>query len=355
MITLIATLLLYALAFVVLPFGTSWYEIPKVTVTLILIAIQSILFFWHGRPWRRIYIVYLILFSLTLLSLFWQWTPQTFFGNPYRLQGILTLWGLLLWSLVATRLPKTKSTPKFALGALFLTLLIALVGRLDPAGRAVGSIGEANSLGAFSLFLFPQTGMFLSLLPTAIILFVSGSRSAAIGFLAGALIWVGSHRRRLPHYTVIATVILITSLALPFFDLSRTFDSRAIIWRTALAAGSEKPLFGWGVGNIEVGLRSAAEHQQTSLRYQYVDSSHNVLLDWWVQGGLVGLGSFLTFLILSIRGLIRRKDMATLASLYGMLAVMLFNPVSIAILVPFWWCVGRGLSDKKVILSSARQ
>ncbi|MEP7166480.1 MAG: O-antigen ligase family protein [Candidatus Woesebacteria bacterium] len=341
-------LFLFGLAFVVLPFGTSWHEIPKVVVALLSIALLSILFFWKGESWKKISVTFqtkIALGGLGILSIFGfltEHTDTTFLGNAFRMQGVFLLWALLLWSIISPILTTHKKRRLFACIAILGTLLIALTGRLDGAGRAVGAVGEANSLGAYTLFVLPLTQTPFALVPAIALIFLSGSRSALIGLVAQGIILIGSKRFRLGWTVAVASLFLTVTLLLPFVDTKQEFDSRATIWQTALQAGMEKPIVGWGVGNTEVGLQHAAQTLHNSVRFQYVDSSHNVFLDWWVQGGIIGLTFFSSVVGMTVIGLVRKKDIVLLASFFGILTVMLFNPVSVSILVPFWWIVGVG-------------
>jgi hypothetical protein len=353
-LSLFATFLVFGLAFVVLPFGSSWYEIPKVILSWIGVGVAAAVFFWNPGHIRRIshskaaLALVVLLFFLTFHSLLFRNTPVTLFGNAFRLQGVLTMWALLIWSVVSPYIVTLKHRYQWAFVALLVLTATTLFGISDNAGRAVGVLGGANSLGAFAVFLFPfaaKKNIYIPLALASLTIFLSGSRSALIGLIAAVCILLLTPRIGIKKSTIIAIIILLSSLALPLFGTRQSFDDRVAIWQTALQAGYEKPLLGWGVGNIEVGLKTAAESIQTSVRFQYVDSSHNMFLDWWVQAGIVGLVLFISKLFLTLRGMIREKDTVLLASLFGMIAVMLFNPVSIAVLVPFWWLIGEGIKE----------
>lgn len=365
--TVITLLILFGTAFLVLPFGTSWYEIPKVAVFLLTSTVLSLLFFWKQPNWKTIHLskltasIYIGIAGITLISLFLQTTPTTFFGNIFRLQGVLLLWMLLLWSLYSPILSTTKKIGIIAMIALLGMVVAAFFGQTDLAGRAVGTIGEANSLGAFVLFLLPLTmatkiqNRYSLLFSVALVLvagvciFLSGSRSALVGLVIELIFFFRPRAIKLSLMTVVAIVILGASIALPFLEPRQDFDYRKDVWRTAVAAGMQRPILGWGIGNTEQGIEKGAHKIQTFPRFQYVDSSHNLFLDWWVQGGVIGLTLMSTLILLTIVGLIKKTETAYLASFLGILAVMLFNPVSVAILIPFWWLIGKSYNPKNQV------
>ena len=361
MITSLISLFPFLLAFLVFPFGTSWFEIPKVISMWLIVFCASMIFIWQAKSWKSLSqsIPFSVLiggiFLLSVVHLLFSHTPVMFFGNTYRLQGVFSLWMLLLFAFIVSQGKKFSHTALAAFIGLLLMTFAAFVAPRDVALRAVGTLGEANSLGAYALFLLPlaltlpkekyrkKSAIGISVLLAIICIFVSGSRSSLVGLIAECLFFFFSQKVRMSVAAGITAVFLLCSLFLPFLDVKQPFDSRSTIWATAVEAGREKPLFGWGVGNTEVGLRKAAETLQTTLRYQYVDSSHNVFLDWWVQGGIVGISLFVGILFLTSLSLIRKKQIALHASLFGILAVMLFNPVSTAILVPLWWIIGQSM------------
>lgn len=74
-----------------------------------------------------------------------------------------------------------------------------------------------------------------------------------------------------------------------------------------------------------------------------VDSSHNLFLDIAVQTGLVGLGLFLTLLIMTfIHGLKNNGDFVKTAiiSIIAFLMIHQFSVVSVVPMTLFWMCLG---------------
>jgi O-antigen ligase len=145
--------------------------------------------------------------------------------------------------------------------------------------------------------------------------------------------------------TVIISIILIAfSLILPILEGGGWFENRSEVWSTALSAGLQRPIYGSGFGNIEYTLKEASRLINNNIQYQYVDSSHNFILDFWVQGGLLGTVLILSTIFLTLLGLTRKKDRLLLSSFLGVLTVMGFNPVSVVTLLALWYLIGQGFS-----------
>src|SRR5581483_8960777 len=129
----------------------------------------------------------------------------------------------------------------------------------------------------------------------------------------------------------------------PFIENKGPFENRGEVWKTAFLSGLEAPLVGHGFGNVEKALKETSMRIGNNIRFQYVDSSHNILLDYWTEGGILGLGLLLIFLFLSFREYIQHHEKSLLAPLLGICTVMLFNPVSVVTLVAFWFLIGQGV------------
>lgn len=139
------------------------------------------------------------------------------------------------------------------------------------------------------------------------------------------------------------------SLLLPFFENNDgLYQNRLAVWQTAFYAGLQSPIVGWGFGNIESAIHNAALMLNNPVRVEFVNSSHNFMLDFFVQGGVVGLLILCTILFLSTKNLILRSKKMELAILLGLITAMSFNPASVVILLGFWWVVGQGFSTNKV-------
>jgi len=275
-----------------------------------------------------------------------------FFGNLFRLQGLLLFWHLLLIPLLTSGVSidrfKAKIIPS-AFVALFLSTLILGV---NQNNRAFGTLGEPNVLATTALFFFPfmfflykKSLLRLSIITvTILIIILSGSRAGSLGFIAQSLFLLSIYKVKLSlsRSTIIAIVFILFTLFLPLSQ-SALFESRSQIWQTAFIAGLKSPIIGQGFGNIQKPIHEAAVKLDNPVKYQVVDSSHNFILDFWIQGGLVGVLSILLLIFLTLQSFVHHKKVVELVAFLGLITAMLFNPVSVVHLIAFWWLIGQGI------------
>ena len=348
--------LLFALFLIVIPIGISPFEAPKVIIAeagIDLLILVKVIQFKRFRL-RELYspqaiLLGLILFlSLDQLLLFRA--AEGFFGNPFRLQGLFLLWHLSLFSFISKGV-NLSQIPKilYYLSFLFLVIVTLMLG-VDENNRAFGSLGEPNALAATTLFWLPfaffkAKRLKKGLLALAfLIIALSGSRAGLVGFGVEAvfLSLTGLLRVSVFKAALISLVIVVLSISLPFTDPGERLENRSQIWQTALTAGLYSPVLGHGFGNIQAPLSEAAKNLNLPVQYLVVDSSHNFILDFWVQGGIVGVISLLTLIFLSFQGLIKHKKTLEITAFLGILAALLFNPLSVVNLLAFWWLIGQG-------------
>ncbi len=347
---IVILLLLFALPFIVGPFGTSFFETPKIYAGQFLIELL-ILYSIFKLDWKKInltYFDYLLLgiFALTLIHFTTQpFSNLMFYGNQFRHQGVFLLWHFIVLAFLVSKI----FTPNVALAkwgriSLISLLLSSFFLGTSLDGRAVGVFGEPNSLGAYATFVWPLTGSIWFAPIALVVILLSGSRAAFIAFCIQCAFLLFTKKLHLPTRiaTVLCSLFIVLSLLLPFLDQEADYQNRALIWQTAFTAGTKYPILGWGFGNTEIALKETALQMENNLRYEYVDSSHNLLLDWWVQGGIVGVT-----LIISVIGItLKNFGRQSISSFLGVLTCLLFNPVSSAILVPFWILLGLANTSK---------
>ena len=86
------------------------------------------------------------------------------------------------------------------------------------------------------------------------------------------------------------------------------------------------------------------------MKYINLDSSHHFLLDWFVQGGVIGVLSILLLLYQATTLFIKEKQTAYLLMLLGIVTCMCFNPISVVPLSGFWNLLGVSLTKKEMMV-----
>lgn len=350
------SLLVFLTPFIINPFFGYFFEPPKVIFAEILIEALLFIFlfrksFFHSLEKHQL-ILSAALVGLTLIHLVLSPSSLAFFGNEFRLQGVFLLWHLLALFLISSRLHIAELPKELFPLSLFFLLFSALIVAPDLNGRAVGTLGEANALASSAIFFFPFAFIFkhksgnkifiLSVfIITLVTILLSGSRSGMLAFLIQIFFIAANKLIGFKKALTLAGLAIVLSMALPFIEGGGWFENRAEIWQTALYSGSQT-ILGHGFGNIEQALTSTSEILGNNIRFQSVDSAHNILLDFWVQGGIIGFSVFLLLIILSLRGLIRMNRTEKLTVFLGLITVLLFNPASVATLVAFWFILGQG-------------
>jgi hypothetical protein len=399
MAQLIILLLIFVLPFIVGTLGLSFFETPKIYVAQFLIEILLLITLFKSDFTKKFALspITILLFSIfffSILQMLFYPSPFAFFGNEFRKQGAFLLWHLLVFAFIVSLSKPVLFKPPYNLVQKYLphcVLLLLFISTFlfgtSPDERAVGVFGEPNSLGVYAAFLWPLTGSLLFAPISFAIILLSGSRSAFIAFgiqIAFIFLTKKLHLSTLKS-SLICILLIVCSLSLILLETSAEYQNRPLIWNTAYHAGMEYPAFGRGFGDIETGLKLAAQELENPLRFEYVDSSHNMLLDWWVQGGIVGVILIIVLVGLTLKNLtsqyeaavsdsrtlgkLRNQDIRqfenrsvrslvywlsdvsdisgaqSILSFLSLLTGLLFNPVSVAILVPFWWLVGRSQSS----------
>lgn len=351
--TYLLIFLLFLLEFVVLPFGTSQYEIPRVIVaeSLIIIFFFSKLLnknFSFKKIKKDKLIISSVFLLLSLIHLIFFRSEITFFGNIFRLQGVFLLWNLLIIYLFSENLvPKQIGALSFL--ALVGQLFFAVITPFNSSGRAVGTLGEPNSLAASIIFLWPfvfllNKNIFIkifSVVCASLIVFLTSSRSGMFALIFQLLFLVLNNQFKLETKKILIIVLVLIALSyvLPFFEVF-PYESRREVWISSFSAGLSKPIFGFGFGNAEGAIKKSSTILNLPIQRNYVDSSHNIFLDFFVQGGLIGLLTFVFAIRVFLKNALKQKKVINLVLFIGLITCLSFNPVSIYLLIAFWWLLG---------------
>lgn len=359
--SLLFNVLLFLIPLIYIPVILFPFELPKVIASEAVIFVMF--FVWilstsvkqEVRKNATVFFVVVPLFVLSLVGFFMQPNLLSFFGNPYRLQGVFLLWSMLVLLIVTVYSSQVRLN-SIVWAISFVALLAStFVFKHPSTGRAVGTLGEANALSAAAVFLWPfsflfehkrirRSGWYLSavaLIATGVIVFLSGSRAGIIALCIQLAYIVLRRFVKVPYVPlIIALLFIIGSLVLPFVDTQGVYENRAEIWKTAYSAGFKSPIIGQGFGNVQMAIRESALTIGNNIRFQVVDSSHNMFLDWWIEGGVIGVVLLTGIVLYTIFALERKKQQAYSVMFLGVVSVLLFNPASVVTLIAFWWLVG---------------
>jgi len=353
--------LLFILPFLVFQFGISPFETPKIFIAqgAILLFVLSLLifkkdFFLFSKD--SVLLRFLIgVGALLVLQLIIFRDNSILFGGVYRLQGLFFMVSLLIFTYCSAQF-RIKVNPLYIVVLLIAHTLLALGLGVNESNRAFGTLGEPNSLAAYTLFLWPfillstqKVTLVVKVLTAGLVLlllYISGSRSGLIA-LFSQCVFLAILYKNISHKLAFcaAVAILAISLLSPF--ISQTYyENRADIWKAAVQAGYAKPVTGSGFGAIHDALSKTTAYKNTTLKARTVDSTHNIFLDWWVQGGVLGVLLLGALLYRSSSVFIAQNNTLILTIFIGILGAFLFNPMSIILHLGLWWIVGQSLAKE---------
>lgn len=295
-------------------------------------------------------------------TLFAENSYRSFWSGYERMDGFITLIHLALYYILLVTVINTREIwTKFWLLFLFCSALMAgyniyeIVNSLNISGvvgRNGAFFGNPTYLSAFILFLFFVNIYlfmekkinhwifgFLCLLHLLVIYF-TGTRGAVLGLVGGlgfvALIYAFGGKRHslvLSNLSRVFLFSLILLTALFLFSKNTSFvqnnttlsrfanitlsnvekqDSRLIVWPMAYEGFKEKPVLGWGQENF-IYLFDKYYSPQLFDREQFFDKAHNVLLDWMVAGGVLGVLSYLSIFLVAFYVLWKETQVTFLA------------------------------------------
>lgn len=359
--------LLFFLPFVIFPFETSPYEKPKVIAAQAAIEAIAVLFFikkrgfFFKKPKSLFQYSLILIFVLSTVNLAIKPTLETLFGNAIRLQGTFFLWHLLLLAFVVSKISLLAIPKVLPLSTLIFLTLTTLLMNSNIPDRFVGTFGEPNSLAAAALFIWPfaflkntKSLKIAAFSLTVLLLYLTKSESAYLAFIIQIILLLPQVLPKIKQSSafIFAPTIFVFGLVLPFLaqnitidnrllNQSVTFENRAEIWQTSTEAGLKNPILGHGFGNT---LDVIYEYSNKPL-----DSAHNIFLDWWLQGGIIGFATFTFLAITSLKLLAAKKMYSHLISIAGILTALSFNPASAYTLVAIWFLIGQSF-----VLTSAR-
>ena len=364
-------LLTYLILFVTPLIIASWlplrFEPPKVLFAEFIIELLVIFAIVGGkislkRADKWLIVLIGILFILSLGHLILNPSKQSLFGNIFRLQGTILFWHLLVLCFVAQNIFFRLKDKYIYLSAFIAICVGALLFGSNRAGRWIGSLGEPNALGAVIVFIFPLVFLsFKNIWIRAIgvigaigVINFTESKSAliALGLELLLLALIKLFKERYLLSVIICSLMLVLALGLPILEriyflktntdpMNFRFEDRAQIWQVALISGLDSPIYGSGLESIQDQIHKNAERLNFNAQYQAIDSSHNIFLDFWVWGGILGVGVIGVIGVIGIKNMVQKKMLLELTVFLGLITVLSFNPTTVSVLAGFWWIIGR--------------
>lgn len=280
----------------------------------------------------------------------------SFFSNFERMEGVITYLHLGAYLIVIGSILNTKILwSRFfntAIGASLLVVfygLLQLSGLIDISqggGRLDSIFGNSAYLASYTtffifiatLFIFrtsnrlAQTFYSLLILLYFFILYQTATRGAILGLIGGMFlvalllaVFTRENRRlkRIAVCFLIVVPLLIASFWLTkessfiktspvlsrFSDISlteATTKSRFFVWQMAWRGFKERPILGWGVGNFQDVFNKYYDPRMYG-QEEWFDRAHNVIFDWLIAGGILGLFSYI-LIYLALLYLIWRRE-----------------------------------------------
>lgn len=299
-----------------------------------------------------------VLFFADMLG---QHPQKSFWSNFERMEGFVTIAHLFLYTIVAGSVLKTeKMWFWFFNTTLFAAILMTLYVFQQISGNAAisqgstfrvdGKLGNSTYLAVYMLFhafislimlvrsntLYARVAYGTLAVIFGLILFMTATRGAVLGLVGGLLLttlYIAIFEKRYVRMRQVALgalafVVVVSGLFIYFRDaefiqsnsrLARianisleTGETRFTIWGMAFEGFQERPILGWGQGNFNYVFN---EYYKPSLydQEQWFDRVHNIILDWLIAGGILGLLAYLAILATatwgaSVQPLLRREE-----------------------------------------------
>lgn len=352
------------------------------------IIIDLIFAFWAGlavarpefRPrltplFKAATIFIVILFLADLLS---PNPYRAFFSNYERMEGFMMLFHLYLYFVMLVSVFKTKMDWLiFFHVTLFTSLVVAFIGILQKFGlrvslqggyRVDSTIGNPAYLGAYLMFhawllllllkefwqkYWIRIFYTLSLVFELVILYFTATRGAILAITVGSIIflaflvffWPRIYPQNVRGRNVVATFLILMVLFPIGIWVARdtkfvrsqqilhriaavsledtTTKSRFSIWQMSFQGALERPMLGWGQENYYLVFQKYFDPKLWSSE-PWFDRSHNIIFDWLIHAGFLGLVSYLSMIAVALWSIIRMMRQNTLPLWTGAVVALVF-------------------------------
>ncbi len=182
--------------------------------------------------------------------------------------------------------------------------------------RVTGTFGEPNTAGAFCVLSLPLVDRILQktvyrnvvflrftvFFASFIALVLTGSRIALLCWCIAFVCMVTTvWKRKIIRYilfTIVCIGVIGTIAYISFIRGSSPVENRMTLWKYAVKAIMQKPIFGYGAESNELVYDKAFLSDEIITSPLVIDRTHNLFLDIAVWSGVMGLGIWIGFLVL---------------------------------------------------------
>jgi O-antigen ligase/Tfp pilus assembly protein PilF len=329
------------------PYVTGKALIFRAIVELVFVLwIALAVIYKEYRPEKNVLLYSLFAFVIIVLlaTVFGVNPLRSFWSNFERMEGFVTHLHLFAYFLVLGSVFKKRDWFVFFnlfVAAGWLSNIYALlqkfgkIASLQGGSRVDGTIGNPSYLAAYLIFilgfaillffdvkkLWAKIYYAVSALFTLSIIFFTASRGPTLGILGavvlGSLVYLFLSRSEAgikgKKIVLVSLVVLlfvcgglwfakdtafvqgspILSRLTSLSFTERTITARLSVWHMSFEAFKERPILGWGPENYVV-VFSKYYTPEMWLQEPWFDRSHNIVFDWLINAGLMGLLSYLS-------------------------------------------------------------
>lgn len=207
-----------------------------------------------------------------------------------------------------------------------------------------------NALFYITLAIRKERLMYLLLIIFDIaVLYLTATRGAILGFLGGVvlasiIILISEKENKLARRISYGVIIAIVVVTVAFFGLKNTTFvqkspvlsrfasisvtepttlSRFKLWSMAIEGFKERPILGWGQESFNY-VFNAHYNPELYAQEQWFDRTHNIIFDWLIAGGILGLAAYIAFFASIVFYIWKRREHHLPAVERGILTGLLF-------------------------------
>ncbi len=343
------------------------YEIPRVLFVLLWVELMIVIFLITRsqakiKVSRQSKLSVFLLFVAFIGSFLGSNLQKSIIGNFYRLDGLITLIHLVVFSLIVSNLWQKKYKQAlyktFLIANTVLSFFVILSAiQLVIANHMQNGIniffGQPNFLAGYILITIPFSAflykdnlkkLLIVIIPQSLAIISTHSRASII-LLVIFLCLFFVYKSRDKYLKYLGLFFVFTSILVSAFYLKHSqsplfvAEGRERIFKKGLLAFQQKPLLGWGWANFDHAFDNTVWPFKLN-NDVYVDKAHSHFLEYLVTTGFIGFLAYILLISFTILTLKRNKEFGLLIVLMLYIIHSQTNVVSIAEDIIFWFIVG---------------